>query len=60
MNDLFAMNHLGFIAGAYAIGIILPATFAVLAWTRMAGATRRLAAIDPRAQRRRLREAAAP
>jgi HAMP domain-containing protein len=53
MNDLFAMNHLGFIAAAYAIGILLPGYFAVAAWVRMAGATRRLAAVDTRRQRRR-------
>jgi hypothetical protein len=53
MHDLFAMNHLGFIAGAYAIGILLPGGFAVSAWTRMARAKRRLDAIDPRRLRRR-------
>ncbi len=53
MNDLFAMNHLGFIAAAYAIGILLPGYFAVAAWMRMAGATRRLAAIDTRRRRPR-------
>jgi hypothetical protein len=53
MNDLLAMNHLGFIAAAYAIGILLPGGFAISAWTRMASAKRRLAAIDTRRQRRR-------
>ena len=53
MNDLLAMNHLGFIAAAYAVGILIPAAFAVSAWTRMARATRRLAAVDTRRQRRR-------
>jgi hypothetical protein len=55
MNDLFAMNHLGFIAAAYAIGILLPGFFAVSAWTRMAAAKRRLDAIDPRRLRSRPR-----
>ncbi len=53
MNDLLAMNHLGFIASAYAIGILLPGFFAVSAWTRMTSAKRRLDAIDPRRNRRR-------
>ncbi len=55
MNDLFAMNHLGFIAAAYAIGILLPGYFAVTAWTRMASARRRLDAVDPRRLRARPR-----
>ena len=45
------MTHLPFIAGAYAIGILVPAAFAAAAWTRMAAARRRLAAVDPRRQR---------
>jgi len=53
------MNHLGFIVAAYAVGIILPGAFAVAAWTRMARATRKLDAIDPRRQRRRQRGAEA-
>jgi hypothetical protein len=53
MHDLFAMNHLGFIAAAYGIGMLLPGAFAVSAWTRMARAKRRLDAIDPRRLRRR-------
>jgi hypothetical protein len=48
MHDLLAMNHLDFIAAAYAVGILLPGYFAVAAWTRMAQARRRLDAIDPR------------
>ncbi len=53
MTDLLAMNHLGFIAAAYTIGILLPGYFAVSAWLRMATATRRLAVVDTRRQRRR-------
>jgi len=56
MNNLLAMNHLGFIAAAYAVGILLPGAFAVSAWMRMARATGRLDAIDPRRQRQRARE----
>ncbi len=47
------MTHLPFIAAAYALGVGIPVSFAVAAWTRMSAATRRLAAIDPRAGRRR-------
>ncbi|MBS0562822.1 MAG: heme exporter protein CcmD [Proteobacteria bacterium] len=59
MTDLADMNHLGFIAASYAIGVLLPAVFAVSAWTRMARAARRLDAIDPRRRRaaRRRQEA---
>jgi len=53
MNDLLAMNHLGFIAASYAVGILVPSAFAVAAWLRMGRAARRLAAIDPRRQRAR-------
>jgi hypothetical protein len=53
MNDLLAMNHLGFIAAAYGVGILLPAAFAISAWTRMAAAKRKLDAIDPRRLRKR-------
>jgi HAMP domain-containing protein len=49
------MNHLGFIVAAYAVGIVVPGWFAVVAWVRMARATRRLAAIDPRRRRQQLR-----
>jgi hypothetical protein len=42
------MNHLPFIAGAYAIGILLPIAFAIDAALRVRAARRRLAAIDPR------------
>jgi cytochrome c biogenesis protein CcdA len=47
------MNHLGFILAAYAIGVLVPFAFAVVAWTRVARATRQLLAIDPRRQRSR-------
>jgi hypothetical protein len=53
MNDLLAMNHLGFIAASYAIAIVVPAVFAISAWTRMAAAKRKLDAIDPRRLRKR-------
>ena len=46
------MTHLPFIAASYALGIAIPVGFAVAAWTRMATARRRLAAIDPRQGRR--------
>jgi HAMP domain-containing protein len=42
------MNHLPFIVGAYAAGILIPAAFALDAWRRMGGAARRLAAIGQR------------
>ena len=43
------MTHLPFIAASYALGVLLPAAFAVAAFLRMRTAQRRLAAIDPRA-----------
>jgi cytochrome c biogenesis protein CcdA len=46
------MTHLPFIAASYALGIVIPVGFAAAAWTRMAAARRRLAAIDPRQGRR--------
>jgi hypothetical protein len=42
------MTHLPFIAAAYALGILVPASFAVSAFLRVGAARRRLAAIDPR------------
>jgi hypothetical protein len=45
------MSHLPFVAGSYAIGVVLPAAFAIAAWRRMRLAGRRLAAI-PRVNRR--------
>ena len=42
------MTHLPFIAGSYALGILIPAGFALAAFLRLGAARRRLAAIDPR------------
>lgn len=44
------MNVLPFITLAYAAGVLVPAAFALAAWTRLRRAERRLAAIDPRAR----------
>lgn len=46
------MNHLPFIAASYAIGVLIPAGFALAAFLRMGAARRKLAAIDPRLHRR--------
>ncbi|HET6184917.1 MAG TPA: hypothetical protein VFA03_15165 [Acetobacteraceae bacterium] len=45
------MTHLPFIAGSYAIALLVPGWFAAAAWTRVRRAGRRLRAIDPRARR---------
>ncbi len=45
------MTHLPFIAGAYAITLVVICVFAANAWLRMRGARRRLAALDTRAPR---------
>jgi hypothetical protein len=42
------MNHLPFIAGSYALAVIVPAWLAVSAWARLGRARKRLAALDPR------------
>ena len=42
------MTHLPYVAAAYTLGVLLPATFAVGAFLRMRAAQRRLVAIDPR------------
>jgi hypothetical protein len=42
------MTHLPFIAGSYALGIVIPLGFALSAYLRLGAARRRLAAIDPR------------
>ena len=42
------MTHLPFIAASYALGVLIPGTFALSAFLRMRTARRRLAAIDPR------------
>jgi hypothetical protein len=45
------VNHLPFIAGSYALALAVPAWLGIGAWTRLARARRRLAAIDARAER---------
>ena len=45
------MTHLPFIAASYALGVLIPLVFGIAAFTRMGTARRRLAAIDPRANR---------
>ena len=45
------MTHLPFIAASYALGVLVPLVFGIAAFTRMGSARRRLAAIDPRANR---------
>ncbi len=45
------MTHLTYIIAAYALFVVIAGWFSVGAWTRMARARRRLAAIDPRARR---------
>jgi hypothetical protein len=47
------MTHLPFIAASYALGVLVPLVFGIAAFTRMNGARRRLAAVDPRAHRPR-------
>ena len=42
------MTHLPFIAAAYALGLGVPGVLGLLAMRRLAGARRRLAALDPR------------
>ena len=45
------MTHLPYIVAAYALGVLIPGTFAVAAFLRMGAARRRLAAFDPRVRR---------
>jgi type IV secretory pathway TrbD component len=45
------MTHLPYIVAAYALGVLIPASFGVAAFVRMRAAGRRLAAIDPRVRR---------
>ncbi|HXA26507.1 MAG TPA: hypothetical protein VNW90_29820 [Acetobacteraceae bacterium] len=45
------MTHLPYIVAAYALGVLIPGTFAVAAFLRMRTAQRRLAAIDTRVKR---------
>jgi hypothetical protein len=47
------VTHLPFIVASYALGVFLPAVYGVTAYARMRQAARRLAAIDPRRNRRR-------
>jgi len=46
------MTHLPFIVGSYALGVLVPAGFALAAFLRLGAARRRLAVIDPRARPR--------
>ena len=46
------MTHLPFVAASYALGVLVPLVLGVLAFTRMGAARRKLAAIDPRGQRK--------
>jgi hypothetical protein len=45
------MDHLLYIAAAYALTALVAIGYSVDAWTRMGRAKRRLAAIDPRSHR---------
>jgi hypothetical protein len=45
------VTHLAYIIPAYALAVLIAGGFSVSAWTRMARARRKLAAIDPRGQR---------
>ena len=42
------MTHLGFVAASYALGVAVPAGFALSSWLRLSDARRKLRAIDPR------------
>jgi hypothetical protein len=46
------MTHFGFVAASYALAILLPVAFGLDAWRRTRSVRRRLAAIDPRQNRR--------
>lgn len=45
------MTHLTYIMAAYGLAVSVGVAFSVDAWARMGRARRRLAAIDPRANR---------
>lgn len=45
------MTHLPYIAAAYGLTVLTVAAYAIAAWTRMAQARRRLAAIDVRGRK---------
>jgi hypothetical protein len=47
------VTHLPFIAACYGLGVLVPGGFGLAAFLRMRSAQRRLAAIDPRANRAR-------
>ena len=42
------MNHLPFVAGAYALGTLIPIVYGVMAFARAGAAKRRLAAVETR------------
>ncbi len=42
------MTHFSYVAACFALGLAVPAIFAVSAWRRLNQVRRRLAAIDPR------------
>ena len=42
------MTHLPYITAAYALGTLIPVTYAFAAWTRARTAARRLAAVETR------------
>jgi hypothetical protein len=46
------MTHLPYIAASYALGVLVPAGYALAAFLRMRAARRRLAAIDTRRRTR--------
>jgi hypothetical protein len=46
------MTHLPFVASAYFVAIAVPVAYAVSAMRRLRMARQRLAAVDPRADRR--------
>ena len=45
------MTHLPYIAAAYALGVLIPAGYAIAAAMRLGAAKRRLAALEPRGRR---------
>ena len=45
------MTHLPFIMASYALGILIPAAFAISAFWRMRSAQRKLATLDRRRRR---------
>ena len=46
------MTHLPYIVSAYALGVLIPASFAIAAFLRMRAAQRRLAATGRRSRAR--------